>query len=137
MVAIYDFHMIAAIATIVEKVTEGRGDLRLKQRSRHSSNLLNMAAVNRRFLLEVCFFCTHGCFSREFRYFAVGNAVHPGIVTVATIAGEWFPYDRCDRCDRTGLSQRSLSLRSLRSLESGFHVIATIAELFFQRSQRS
>ena len=37
---------------------------------------------------------------REFRYFAVGNAVHPGIVAVA----EWFPHDRCG------------SLRSLRSL---------------------
>ena len=40
---------------------------------------------------------------REFRYFVVGNAVHPGIVAVATIAviaaiaGEWFPYDRYDR----------------------------------------
>ena len=53
---------------------------------------------------------------REFRYFAVGNALHPGIVAVATIAviaGEWFPYDRCDgtevylsdrcRCDRWGM----------------------------------
>ena len=27
---------------------------------------------------------------RGFRYFAVGNVVHPGIVAVATIAGEWF-----------------------------------------------
>ena len=26
---------------------------------------------------------------REFRYFAVGNAVHHGVVAVATIAGEW------------------------------------------------
>ena len=40
---------------------------------------------------------------REFRYFAVGNAVHSGIVAVATIAviaaiaGKWFPYDRYDR----------------------------------------
>ena len=86
-----------------------------------------MAAVNRRFLLEGWFFIlmgafqrkrrrerqgTHKCWlreifqKREFRYFAVGNAMHPGIVAVATIAviatiaGEWFPYDRCDRYDR-------------------------------------
>ena len=34
---------------------------------------------------------------REFRYFAVGKAVHPGIFAVsmiATITGEWFPCDR-------------------------------------------
>ena len=43
---------------------------------------------------------------RDFRYFAVGNALHPGIVAVATIAviamiaGEWFPYDSCDRYHR-------------------------------------
>ena len=45
---------------------------------------------------------------REFRYFAVGNAIHLGIVAVAaiamiaTIAGEWcdrYLSDRC-RCDR-------------------------------------
>ena len=81
----------------------------------------NMAAVNRRFLLEGWSFILMGAFQRkrrqerqrthrfwvrgifqkrEFRYFAVGNAVHPGIVAVATIAGEWFPYDRCDRYDR-------------------------------------
>ena len=35
IVAIYSFQMIAAIA---EKVNEGRGDLRLTHRSRHSSN---------------------------------------------------------------------------------------------------
>ena len=78
-----------------------------------------MAAVNRRFLLEGWFFILMGAFQRkrrrerqrtrkfwvkeifqkrEFRYFrSVGNAVHPGIVAVATIAGEWFPYDRYDR----------------------------------------
>ena len=35
IVAIYGFHIIAAIA---EKVNEGRGDLRLTYRSRHPSN---------------------------------------------------------------------------------------------------
>ena len=73
----------------------------------------NMAAVNSRFLLaqrkrrqerQI----THKCWvreifqKREFKYFAVGNAVHPGILavaTIATIAGEWFPYDRYDRSD--------------------------------------
>ena len=80
-----------------------------------------MAAVNRRFLLESYFFILMCAFhrkrqrerqrthrfwvreifqKREFRYFAARNAVHPGIVAVATIAGEWFPYDRCDRYDR-------------------------------------
>ena len=86
-----------------------------------------MAAVNSRFLLEGWFFILMGAFQRkrrrerqrthkfwvreifqkrEFRYFAVGNAVHLGIVAVAaiaviaTIAEEWFPYDRCDRYDR-------------------------------------
>ena len=38
IVAIYGFHMIAAIATIAEKVNEGRGDLRLTHCSCHSSN---------------------------------------------------------------------------------------------------
>ena len=38
IVAIYGFHMIAAIATVAEKENEGRGDLRLTHRSRHSSN---------------------------------------------------------------------------------------------------
>ena len=84
-----------------------------------------MAAVNSRFLLEGWLFIVMGAFQRkrrrerqrthkfwvhreifqkrEFRYFAVGNAVHPGIAAVATIAviatiaREWFPYDRCDR----------------------------------------
>ena len=87
-----------------------------------------MAAVNRRFLLDGCFLYLWVLFnvnddgkdkelinfgfersSRRgiFRYFAVGNAVHPGIVAVATIAvitgslrDQWFPYDRCDRYDR-------------------------------------
>ena len=68
----------------------------------------------------------------------VNEGRHCSFVAVATIAGEWFPYDRCDhydRWDRTwSLSQRSLSLRSLWSLESGFHMIA---ELFFSdRSDR-
>ena len=65
-----------------------------------------MAAVNRRFLLEGWFFILMGTCQckrrrkrqrthkfwvreifqkREIRYFAVGNAVHPGIVAVATI----------------------------------------------------
>ena len=81
----------------------------------------NMAAVNRRLLLEGCFFILMGAFQRkrrrerqiihrlwvreifqkrEFWYFAVGNAVHPAMVAVATIAGDWFPYDYCDRYDR-------------------------------------
>ena len=77
--------------------------------------IFNMVAVNRRFLFEDCSFILMGAFQRkrrrerqrthrswvreifqkrEFRYFAVGNAVHPGIVAVATIAvitGAWFP----------------------------------------------
>ena len=67
----------------------------------------NMAAVNSRFLLEGWFFIPMGSFQRkrrrerqrthkfwvreffqkrEFWYLAVGNAVHPGIVAVTTIA---------------------------------------------------
>ena len=38
IVVICGFHMIVAIATIAEKVNESRGDLRLTQFSRHSSN---------------------------------------------------------------------------------------------------
>ena len=38
IVAIYGFHMITAIATIAERVNEGRGDLRLTYRLRRSSN---------------------------------------------------------------------------------------------------
>ena len=38
IVAIYGFHIIAAIASIAEKVNEDRGDLRLTHCSRHSSN---------------------------------------------------------------------------------------------------
>ena len=103
IVAIYGFHMIAAIAA---KVNEGRGDMRLTHRFPPFIKF-NMAAVNRRFLLEGFFFILMGAFQRkrrrekqrthtfgvreifqkrEFRYFAVGNAVHPGIVAVATIA---------------------------------------------------
>ena len=117
IIAIYGFHMIAAIATIAEKVNEGRGDLRLTHRSCHSSNSTwRLRIVDS--CLNVGFFILMGAFQRkrprerqrthrvwvreifqkrEFRYFAVGNAVHPGIVAVATIAGEWFPYDRYDR----------------------------------------
>ena len=54
---------------------------------------------------------------REFRYFADGNAVHPGMVAVATIAGEWFPYDRCDRYDRPNGSdpilERTISVHTV------------------------
>ena len=40
--------------------------------------------------------------------------------------------DRSDHSDHIEATfQRSLSLRPLRSLESGFHMIAMIAELFF------
>ena len=40
--------------------------------------------------------------------------------------------DRSDHSDHIEATfQRSLSLRSLRSLESGFHMIAMIAEVFF------
>ena len=105
-----------------------------------------MTAVNRRFLLEGFFFIylwelfnvnddgkdkepidfgfeRSSRRSVEFRDFAVGNAVHSGILlesgfhmiaviatiaeielnsistiaTIAVIAGEWFPYDRYDR----------------------------------------
>ena len=70
-----------------------------------------MAALNRRFLLEGWFFIVMGAFQRkrqrerqrthrvwvpeilqkkEFRYFVVGNAVHPGIVAVAMIAEVFF-----------------------------------------------
>ena len=83
-----------------------------------------MAAVNRPFLLESWSFILMGSFQRKrrrgrqttrrfgvreifqkrkFRYFAVRNAVHYGIVAlamiavIATIAGEWFPKDRYDR----------------------------------------
>ena len=63
-------------------------------------------------------FCVREIFQkRKFRYFAVGNAVHPGIVAVATIAviatiaGEWFPYDRCDRYDRWDRTEVYLSDR--------------------------
>ena len=45
---------------------------------------------------------------------------HSPAIVATTISGiELFP------------SQRSSSLRSLRSLESGFHMIAAIAQLFF------
>ena len=81
---------ITAIATIAEKVNEDRGDLRLTLRIR------SRAAVNHRFLLEGwLFFYLMGVSSRKrrrerqrfwvrkernFWYFAVGNAVHPGIL---------------------------------------------------------
>ena len=74
--------------------------------------------------------------SREFRYFAVGNAVHPGIVAVATIAGEWFPYVRCDRGDGTEV-YHSNRCRCDRSLESGFHMIVAIAASAEKKVQRS
>ena len=126
----------------------------------------NMAAVNRRFLLEGWFFIL-GAFQRkrrrerqrihrlwvreifqkrEFRYFAVGNAVHPGIVAVATIAvielksisvivvtaiatigviaGEWFPYDRYNRWTVFFFSDRSDHMET--SLISAIVAIAAI-----------
>ena len=59
IVAIDGFHMIA---TIAEKVNGDRGDLRLTTSFASFVNF-NMAAVNRRFLLEGCFFSTYGYFS--------------------------------------------------------------------------
>ena len=51
---------------------------------------------------------------------------HSPAIVATTISGiELFP------------PQRSSSLRSLRSLESGFHMIAAIAQLFFFLSDRS
>jgi len=90
------------------------------------------------------------------------DAVYSGLFTIAilriaTVAEEWFPYDRSDRhwvatipeewfpYDRSDcrwvvtmaeIELKSISLRSSRSLKSGFHMIPTIAELFFQGSQR-
>ena len=49
------FDMIAATATIAEKVNEDRGDLGLTT-SFAPFVKFNMAAVNRRLLLEACFF---------------------------------------------------------------------------------
>ena len=137
-IAICGFHMIAANATIAEKVNVGRGDLRLTHCSRHSSNSTWRLCIVDSFFKV--FKALMGAFQRkrrrerqrthkfwvreifqkrEFRYFAVDNAVHPGIVAVATIAaiatiaeielrsisaivvaviaGEWFPYHRYDR----------------------------------------
>ena len=55
IVAIDGFHVIAEIA---EKVNEDRGDLGLTTFIK-----FNMAAVNRRLLLEAWSFSTCGCFS--------------------------------------------------------------------------
>ena len=92
------------IATVAEKVNENRRDLRLTT-SFAPLVKFNMAAVNRRFLLEGKFFLLIGVFQRkrrrqrqrtlrfrvqeifqkvEFWYFAVGNAVHSGSFAVAT-----------------------------------------------------
>ena len=62
----------------------------------------------------------------------------------------WFPYNRYDRCNhwkkhsaivamkwRPHVSDRSDHSISQRLLKSGFHMTATIAPRFFQRSQRS
>jgi len=57
------------------------------------------------------------------------------IATIAAIAGKKTFSNRGDHMETT--DDRSDHSISQRSLKSGFHMIATIAERFFQRSQRS
>ena len=117
-----------------------------------------MAAVYSRFLLEGWIFILMGAFQRkrrrerqrthkfwvreifqkrEFRYFAVGNAVHPGIVAVdpviaiRSLESGFHMIAVITTIAEIELRSISAIRLSLRSLESGFHMTATIAEFFF------
>ena len=116
IVAIYGFHVIAAIA---KKMNEDRGDLRLTHRSRHLSN-----STWRLWIVD-------SCLKVGFLYLWV-------LFNVSNDGKEKEPIDfGFERSSRRGNFGILLSgtqyilvlLLSLRSLESGFHMIAPIAEI--------
>ena len=125
IVAICGFHMIAAIATIAEKVKEGRGDLLLTQCSRHLSN-----STWRLWIVD-------SCLKVGFLYSWVLFNVNDEGKDKELIT---FGFERSSRRGNFGILLSAtqcilvllLSLRSLwslRSLESGFYMIAGIATI--------
>ena len=147
IVTIDGFHMIA---TIAEKVKEDRGDLRLTT-SFAPFVKFNMAAVNLRFADQSLWVFFNWRKRRRERqrthgFFAVGNAVHPSIFAVTTIAvvaitiaGEWFPYDHCNRHDRWDRIEVYLSDRCRCNRHDCWRVVSIWSlrsrNFFFQWSQ--
>ena len=124
IVAICGFHIIA---TIAEKVNEGRGNLRLTHCSRHSSNstwrlwIIDSCLKVVFLYLWVLFNVNDDGKDKEPIDFGFERSSRRGNFRIllsgtqcilvlllslqslwsVAIAGEWFPYDRYDRWDRT------------------------------------
>ena len=107
IVAIDGFHMIAAIATIAEKVNEDRRDLSLTT-SFAPFVKFNMAVVNSRFLLGSWYFMLTSVFQRERRQerqrthiFWVRDIFQKRGILVFCCrerSASWYSYCRYDRC---------------------------------------